>query len=91
MSEPINHYHAVKMRVVGSGNLQLRFYSLDELYNQDLVPLVLTTTASRQPVVLANFMQERASLEIKTTEIDEWFRIGGIIIYTKPVFASYPQ
>lgn len=91
MSEPINHYGSVKLRVTGSGNLKLKMYSLDDLVTQDLTPVAMTTSTSRQPVVLSNFMQERMSFEIKTTEIDEHFQIGRIVIYVKPTFSSYPQ
>jgi hypothetical protein len=86
----INHYHAVRLRVVGSGSLQMRFLSLDEIDQSVLVPLTMATTSAREPTRLASFKSQRAQLEIKTTEIDERFRISKIIIYAKAVETSFP-
>jgi hypothetical protein len=78
------------MRVVGSGNLQMTLYSLDDIRSQTLVPFPLTATTNIQPFRLANFMEQRTALEVKTTLINEWFRINRIIIFSKPKFTMYP-
>ena len=87
----IIHFGAVRLRVIGTGNLQLRLLSLNETNEKVLTPVVMSLTTDKYPNVLANFSKQRAQLEIKTTEIDEVFEIGEVIIYTKPIFASYPQ
>lgn len=87
----ITHFTAVQLRVVGVGNLQLRLISLDEVQEKVLVPIVMTPVNRKYPVALVNFSQHRAQLEIKVTEIDENFVIGSVIIFTKPIYTSYPQ
>lgn len=87
----ITHFAAIQLRVVGVGNLLTRLISLDEVQEKVLVPLVMSPTTRKFPVILANFNQHRAQLEIKTTEIDEFFNIGSIEIFTKPIYSSYPQ
>ena len=87
----IIHFGAVRLRVTGTGNLQLRLLSLNEVAQRILTPVVMNATTDKYPNVLTNFSKQRAQLEIKTTEIDEVFNIGEVIIYVKPIFASYPQ
>lgn len=88
--ENISHFTAVRMRVTGAGSLQMRLLSLDEEYTQTLLPFDLVSSTSRQPTRLCNFNQQRAQLEIKTTEIDEVFKINRIIFFVKEIYTSYP-
>lgn len=90
-AEYINHFNAVRLRVTGSGNLRLRFISYDNIAEKILTPIVMSATTNRLPTALANFMQPQAQLEIKVTDIGEYFKIDQLMIYTKPVFTSYPQ
>jgi hypothetical protein len=88
--ENVNHFGGVRMRVVGSGNLLMSFYSLDDVRSQTLVPFSLSSSTRFEPFRLANFTEQRASLEIKTTVINEWFRINRVIIFARPVAVEYP-
>lgn len=85
------HFHVVRMRVVGSGNLKLTLHSLDDIENQDLADTPLVAGTNREPTTLANFIQQRAQLEIRTTELGDFFNISSIIIFIKPVATGYPQ
>jgi hypothetical protein len=88
--ENISHFHAIRMRVVGAGSLQMTLYSIDDIQNQSLVPFSLSATTHIQPTRLSNFIQQRASLEIKTTEVNEYFRINRIIVFCREYATSYP-
>lgn len=88
--EGISHFNAIRLRVIGSGNLDLILYSLDDVKSQTLNPLVLQTTTNIQPTKKCNFMQQRMALEISTDVMDEYFRINRIIIFSKPTFANFP-
>jgi len=88
--EGILHYGAVRMRVVGSGSLQMKFQSLDETTEYSILALTMTATTDREPTRLANFKSQRASLELKTTEINEIFKIQKIIVFARAMFSSYP-
>jgi hypothetical protein len=85
------HYGAVRLRVNGSGNLQMRLISLDEVKERVLVPIAMSTLTNKEPNRLTNFTQQRAQLEIKTTEMDEVFNISKIVIFIKPVATSFPS
>lgn len=86
----INHYAATRLRVVGSGNFKMSFYSLDDINSLTLIPLTLASTSNREPTRLANFNEQRAALEIKVTAINEWFKVDRIVIFVKPVASSFP-
>ncbi len=88
--ESISHFAAIRVRVVGTGNLQMTVYSLDDVKSKTLVALTMSATNRIIPTRLVNFMEQRASFELKTTAIDEKFRINRIVIFSKEVYSSYP-
>jgi hypothetical protein len=87
--QDILHFAAVKIRVNGTGSLRLRFLSLDSVDTQTLVPLTMATLPARQPTRLCNFISQRGMLEIKTTDINEVFRINKVILFSKPLWTEY--
>ncbi len=87
----INHFGAVRFRITGSASLQMTLFSLDEVKSSILVPLTLQSTTNINPNRLSNFTEQRASLEIKTTEFDETFQVSKIVIFVKPTAKSYPE
>ena len=89
--EVINHYGAVRMRIVGSGNLRMVLYSLDEVKSFTLLPITLAAKTNIEPNRISNFTQQRAKFELRTTEIDESFNSSKIIVFAKPVAKSYPE
>jgi len=85
------HFNGTRMRVTGSGFLQLFLRSLDDVNNIQLASITLQNSTNREPFVLANFIDQNAQLEIKTTGIDEVFNISKITIYVKPMATGYPM
>jgi len=88
--EFISHYTAVRMRITGTGVLRMKMHSLDNVFVKDLKNLVLEPTTNREPTRLMNFMQQRAAFSANVEELDEFFRINRIILFTKATFTSYP-
>ena len=89
--EVSNHYGAVRLRMRGDGNLRLTLKSLSEVKIKTLLSLVLQPKTYKEPNRITNFTQQRAKLEVRTTEIDENFEISKIIVFMKPVAKSYPE
>lgn len=87
----IVHFTSVRMRIIGSGNLKMTMYSQDEIYSSTLVPFTMSATTNIRPNRLMNFQHQRAYLDGRTTEINEWFKINKIVIYAKEVFTDYPN
>lgn len=87
----ILHFGAVRYRVTGSGNLKTFLRSLDNVKNKQLSNTVMAAINDIEPTRWANFTNQRAQIEFKTTEINEVFNISKIIVFVKPVATSYPQ
>lgn len=90
--ESISHFAAIRIRLNGSdgGQLRMRVWSLDDVRWKDLVPFTMAWKARIIPTRIVNFTEQRASFELKTTGINERFRINRIVIFSKEVFTSYP-
>ena len=85
--EDILHFNAIKIRVVGEGNLKMKLWSLDNARFFQCKSLPMGRNSGFQPTVLANFIEQRTAIEGKTETINEYFRINRIIVYSK-LFAS---
>ena len=72
--EVINHYGAVRLRAVGSASMNLTLFSLDEVKQTTLLPLTLQVRNNIERNRISNFTQQRAKLELRTTEINEYFK-----------------
>lgn len=88
--ENISHFNAVRFRINGVGEMELTFYSLDDIKSQVLLPLNMLEATNIQPTRLANFIEQRAYLKGETNGLGEWFRINRIIVFQKELFSSYP-
>jgi hypothetical protein len=88
--EAEHHINGVRFRLNGSGNLVLILEDYDAIQSMSLVPLVMQVKTRIEPTRLSNFQSQRTRLIGKITEIDEWFQIGRIIIFAKPVAIEYP-
>lgn len=89
--EQEHHIVGVRLRVTGGGNFLMRLEGLDNITNQELVALPLTTTNRIEPTRLANYQSQRTRLVGRVTEINENFLIRRIIIFAKPVAMEYPM
>lgn len=87
----ILHFNAIRTRVTGSGSLQLFLRSLDNTSSVQLTSISMSAATNREPTVLANFIDQRAQLEVRTTAIDEKFSISRIILYVRPLASEYPR
>jgi len=87
----IVHYTSVRMRIIGSGQLEMTMFSQDEVFSSVLAPFTMQAATNIRPTRLMNFQHQKAYLEGKTDTINEWFEINKIVIYAKEVFVEYPS
>lgn len=87
----ILHYNGTRLRITGSGNLDMSLKSVQNVRSYDLVTLPLSTATNREPFVLANFREQKAQLRFGTDALGETFTISKIVIFIKPVATGYPQ
>ena len=85
------HSGVSRFRVVGSGSLQLFMNSLDEVHTAQLPSITMAAATNIEPTILSNFIDQRISLEFKTTFMGEFFTITRITVFVKQVATSIPQ
>jgi hypothetical protein len=88
--ESTSHFGSIRIRVNGVGKLRLSAYSIDDLNSKILVPLDMAPKNRYSITRLVNFVEQRASFELKTININERFRLNRIIIFSKELYKSYP-
>jgi hypothetical protein len=89
--ENIIHFGALRLVLIGEGNLQLNTYGLNDVLISSLRDVVLSPSTDVEPTRLMNIKKQRMSFEFKVTEINEWFIINKLIIYTKPIYSQGPN
>lgn len=90
MAGSVLHYGLVRLRVNGTGSLQLTLIGYDNVQQSVLVPLDMSANPGWELDRLANFKNQKARLRLSTSEIDEVMAINNIIIYVKPMWSQYP-
>jgi hypothetical protein len=85
----ILHFGAMRTRVVGSGNFLSFLRSFDNVKSAQLPTITLAPTTNLESTVLANFVDQRAQLEMRTSNINEYFVVSKIIILYKPLYTQY--
>lgn len=88
--ESTSHFASIRIRVNGAGNLRIAVFSLDDVKSKLLVPFAMAAANRYSPTRLVNFVEQRASFQIRTTDFNEKFRINRIVIFTKEIYKSYP-
>jgi len=86
----ILHSAAVRLRVNGAGNLDLKLQGYQDVQEQELLPLVMAATVSRQLTRVCNFAAQFTKVKVSTDEINETFYVSGMQIFTSPMYSDYP-
>jgi hypothetical protein len=87
----ITHFAALRIRATGNGSaLEMRILSLDDIKIKNLVYLPLSLTGRVFQTRIINFVEQRASLEFKTQNFGEKFRIRRITVFMKEIATSHP-
>jgi hypothetical protein len=89
-AEVIWHIAGVRLRIVGSGNLQMYLRTLDNTRSFTMLPLPMAATTDKEPTRLGNIRSQRTQVEFRVTEQDEWFRISKLVVFAKVSGTSLP-
>lgn len=84
------HYGGARLRISGTGNLQARFLGLDNSVSNVLATTALSSAPGTELFLLANMVSQKARLELKTTAINEKFKVNRLTTYYKPIYTSFP-
>lgn len=87
----INHFGQVRMRLTGSGVMEAKLLSLEDVQEIQLANTTMQTGNPKFVNLHTNFEQQRARLKLTTTEFGATFLLRQIIFYIKPVGTNFPQ
>lgn len=79
------------MRVQGNGNLKLSMHAQDDEFSEDLFPITMSPNTSIEPTALADMVNQRAYLRFEVTDIDEYFIINRIVVFSQTIFDTVPE
>ncbi len=91
MAENILHFVGCRLRVNGIANLKITVIGLDDAETYEAKPLPIVESSGIEPFRRVNFKSQRARFRFYTTKVNETIRINRIVIFSKPVAASYPM
>lgn len=86
----ILHATGCKIRVIGNGELKLKYQSLQNVSETDLVSIEMQNPTDRTKTRLGNFVNETIFLRGETTRKGEFMRINTITIFVTQIWADYP-
>ena len=86
----IVHSVGARVRVRGEGALRTRMWNMDNVRAVDLENINMSTAATKEKTVIANFQDQGIQIQFRTIHRDEVFNITKIICFVKPVAESYP-
>lgn len=89
--EYIHHITSVRLRVDGSGELDMTLYGINDIKNFPVQALTLTDPCDIEPTKLVNFRSQRTRLKFGVNVINEYFEIFRIIMFIKASATSYPM
>ena len=82
----IVHFDSLRLRIRGTGSLQIKLSGEDAVDIQTLVPLDLELLPGREFLRLANLVNEKCIVELKTQ--GGKFSINKLVLFAAPVYAE---
>ena len=86
----LTHIGAIGFRIQGFGLLNLKLFGQDEVEYKSLPSLNLKCGPGKEFHVLTHFQSEKVALRIELSNIDEYFYINRINMYSNIIFNSRP-
>lgn len=82
----VKHHHGFHLRVRGAGNLALKVYSLDHVYNvvPPASPIALSSAPDKEILFRAFLQSEHCSLELSSNALDSYFILALLRAYWTP-------
>lgn len=84
------HSNLVRIRALGSGNLDIEMLGYNDILTQTLPAVSLVSTQSRERDRLCNFTSQATKVKVSMDAINEWFNINSLIVFIKPSWSSGP-
>lgn len=87
----INHFGYMRLRVVGGGTLATTLYSEDGVNPTSGPSFSLSSTPGLEPDSLINYFNEKMSVKLGVTSIDDHYTVSRVDIWAKEMWLRRPQ
>lgn len=87
----VNHYSAIRARIVGSGTCEIRLYGTDNTITLQAPSLILEAAPGQEKTKTFLFEASRASVELKVASINDWFYWNKLVIYMNALWNDLPR
>lgn len=85
------HFHVVRIRATGEGNLETSLHSIDHTHMQDLLPIALSENPGREYQRLCNFVGEKCALKFELDAFGEYVRVLNVTLFANETWAERPN
>lgn len=86
----VNHLGIFRGRFQGSGQLLVTAFGLRQASFEELPNITLIEATDDYMDTLGNFQKQKIQVEFAVNDIDEWFNVGDVVSFIKPVASSNP-
>lgn len=86
----INHFGGIKLRVKGTGNLQVSMFGEDDTVTATAPSIIMAQNPGYEPDRITNFQNEKMALKLRANLFEERATISKITIYAKPIWLRRP-
>lgn len=87
----INHYSAIRVRIVGSGTCEVRLYGMDNTLTLQTPSIELQALPGREHTRTFLFEATRAAVELKVASINDWFYWNKLTTYVNALWNDLPR
>lgn len=84
------HTGLVRIRALGSGNLDMELFGYDEIETKTILPVALAATEKKQRDRLTTFVSQATKVKVSMDVINEYFRVDALTIFIRPQWSSAP-
>jgi hypothetical protein len=82
----VNHFAGIKLRVKGSGNLQISVQGEDDINSTTYNSIILSANPGLEPDRLINFTNEKCAIKLRVSLFGEWFNLSRLDVWAKELW-----
>lgn len=89
--EGLNTFTGLRLRISGSGSLQISVMGEDDSNIKTQKPYTLATSVGKPILRPLNYVSERCFIKLRVSNSNEWFRITSMRVFGLPIWYERPQ
>lgn len=86
----VNHFGGMKLRVKGTGSLQISLFGEDDVATAILSPITISASPGSEYDRLCNFINEKCSIKFRVNQFGESYVFSQVILFAKALWLRRP-